>query len=80
MADDAKEARKEGRETQAEGLWNQFSGRVKEAWGSLTDDEVDRFEGRRDQLIGKIQEKTGKTRAEVAKKLDELSEDTNYRF
>lgn len=80
MAESPKEARKEGRETQAKGLWNQFSGRVKEAWGSLTDDDVDRYEGRRDQLIGRIQEKTGKSRAEVAQKLDEISDDTNYRF
>lgn len=80
MAESSKEARKEGRETQAKGMWNQFSGRVKEAWGALTDDDVDRYEGRIDQLIGRIQEKTGESRAEVARKLDEISDDTKYRF
>ncbi|MFW5973002.1 MAG: CsbD family protein, partial [Bacteroidota bacterium] len=45
-------------EQKAQGNWNQFKGRLKETWGALTDDDVDRFEGRRDQLVGRIQERT----------------------
>lgn len=62
------------KEQQTEGLWNQISGRVKEAWGALSDDDLSRFEGRKDQLVGHIQEKTGESRSEIRKKLDELWE------
>lgn len=67
-------------EQKAEGNWKQFRGRLREAWGSLTDDEVDRFQGRRDQLEGHIQEKTGETREAVRRKLDDLSKETKYNF
>lgn len=61
------------RQQQLEGNWKQFSGRVKEAWGVLTDADVDRAEGRLDQLVGTIEEKTGEARAAVARKLKELA-------
>lgn len=60
---------------QSKGLWKQVSGRVKEAWGALADDDLSRFEGRKDQLTGHIQEKTGEKRSEISKKLDELWDD-----
>jgi uncharacterized protein YjbJ (UPF0337 family) len=41
------------------GNWNQLAGRAKEKWGRLTDDDWKVIEGRRDQLIGKIQERYG---------------------
>lgn len=37
-----------------EGNWKQFSGKVKERWGKLTDDDLDVINGRREQLEGKI--------------------------
>lgn len=48
-----------------EGSWNQFRGKVREQWGKLTDDDLDVIGGRRDQLIGKIQEKYGIAREEA---------------
>ena len=42
-----------------EGNWKQFSGKVKQQWGKLTDDQLTQINGRRDQLIGKIQEAYG---------------------
>jgi uncharacterized protein YjbJ (UPF0337 family) len=39
---------------QAEGNWKQFKGKLKEAWGDLTDDEVDQYEGKREQLEGQF--------------------------
>lgn len=42
-----------------EGNWKQFKGKVKEQWGRLTDDDVDVIAGRRDQLLGRIQERHG---------------------
>jgi uncharacterized protein YjbJ (UPF0337 family) len=44
-----------------EGNWKQIRGQVKEAWGRLTDDELDEINGRMDQLIGKLQERYGYT-------------------
>jgi uncharacterized protein YjbJ (UPF0337 family) len=41
------------------GKWAQLKGRVKEQWGKLTDDEIDELDGRRDQLVGKVQERYG---------------------
>lgn len=41
------------------GNWKQVSGRAKAAWGELTDDELDRIGGRRDELVGKLQERYG---------------------
>jgi len=44
---------------QMQGNWKQFSGKVKEKWGKLTDDDLTYIAGKRDQLIGKIQERYG---------------------
>lgn len=48
------------------GQWKQLTGKVKEKWGKLTDNDLAIVNGTRDQLIGKIQEKYGyaKERAE----------------
>ncbi len=48
-----------------EGKWNQLKGHVREKWGDLTDDDVDRISGRYDILIGTLQEKYGYSRAEA---------------
>jgi uncharacterized protein YjbJ (UPF0337 family) len=52
-----------------EGNWKQLTGKVKEQWGKLTDDDLAQVNGKREQLEGKIQEKYGygkdKTKAEV---------------
>lgn len=49
------------------GQWNQVKGKVKQQWGQLTDDDLLTIEGNRDQLIGTLQERYGKTR-DVAEK------------
>ena len=41
------------------GKWTQIRGQLKEKWGKLTDDDLDRLEGHRDYLIGKLQEHYG---------------------
>jgi uncharacterized protein YjbJ (UPF0337 family) len=45
-----------------EGNWKQLRGQVKEWWGELTDDDLDRIDGKKDQLIGRLQERYGYTR------------------
>lgn len=42
-----------------QGNWKQVTGKAKEQWGKLTDDDMDVIAGRRDQLAGKIQERYG---------------------
>ena len=56
-----------------EGKWKQFTGSAKENWGKLTVDDLDQASGKRDQLIGKIQEKYGIARDEAEKQVDEWS-------
>jgi len=48
-----------------EGNWLQFKGKVKEQWGKLTDDDLDVIAGKRDQLLGRIQERHGISRDEA---------------
>jgi uncharacterized protein YjbJ (UPF0337 family) len=47
------------------GSWTQTKGAVKEQWGKLTDDDLLAIEGRRDQLVGKIQTRYGITREQA---------------
>lgn len=52
-----------------EGNWKQFKGKIKEQWGKLTDDELDKIAGRREQLSGRIQEHYGVTKDEAEKQI-----------
>ena len=56
-----------------QGKWKQFTGQAKENWGKLTDDDLDQAAGKRDQLIGKIQERYGIARDEAERQVDEWS-------
>ncbi|MEY8882075.1 CsbD family protein [Donghicola sp. XS_ASV15] len=53
-----------------EGKWDQFKGNAKEKWGDLTDDEVTEMEGKRDKVIGKLQEKYGWTKEKAEEEAD----------
>jgi uncharacterized protein YjbJ (UPF0337 family) len=55
-----------------EGRWDQLRGRVKEAWGSLTDDDLDRSEGKWDQLVGTIKERTGEGADAIEERLKRM--------
>lgn len=54
------------------GKWNTYKGKIKEQWGRLTDDEIDQINGRRDQLVGKLQEAYGKTKEQAQQEIDEF--------
>ncbi|MDO5523664.1 MAG: CsbD family protein [Bacteroidia bacterium] len=47
------------------GKWNELKGRAKQQWGDLTDDDLMYVEGKEDELYGRIQNRTGKTRDEI---------------
>ena len=57
---------------QFEGNWKQLKGTVKEKWGNLTDDDLTAIEGRKDALVGKIQERYGIAREEAERQADEF--------
>lgn len=56
------------------GKWKQLKGEVKEQWGRLTDDDLDRIEGNYDQLVGRVQERYGYSREEAKREVDEYFE------
>ena len=62
------------------GTWKQFKGKLKEAWGDLTDDELDRFEGKRDQLVGALQKKYGQAKEEIESRLAGYERDAQYDY
>ena len=54
-----------------EGNWKQFKGNVKQQWGKLTDDQLDVIAGKRDHLVGKIQETYGLTKEATEKQVSD---------
>lgn len=60
-----------GTSTKWEGRWDQLKGKAKQSWGELTDDDLDVAEGNFDEFVGRIKERTGETREEIEKRLDD---------
>jgi uncharacterized protein YjbJ (UPF0337 family) len=60
---------------QIAGDWKQFKGKVRQRWGKLTDQDLTVVEGKRDELIGKIQERYGIAKDEAEKQLKSFSEE-----
>ena len=56
----------------AQGDWKQLSGKIKQKWGKLTEDDLTRAEGDRDYLVGRLQEQYGIARDKVEGELDTL--------
>lgn len=68
---------------QIQGKWTQFKGKAREEWGELTDNEIQEAKGEREQMLGLIQEKYGRTREEAERELsnwqNKLTDDPAYR-
>ena len=56
-----------------EGRWDQLKGKARQAWGNLTDDDLDVAEGNYEELIGRIKEKTGESAEEIRDRLEDAS-------
>lgn len=56
---------------QLKGNWNIAKGKLKQKWGELTDDDLDYVEGQQDELVGRIQKRTGQSKEAVEKALTE---------
>lgn len=65
---------------EAGGNWKQLKGKVKEKWGKLTDDDMTIVEGKRDQLVGKIQERYGYAKEQAEKEVSDWESTNDHRF
>jgi uncharacterized protein YjbJ (UPF0337 family) len=57
---------------QIQGKWHDYKGQVKQRWGKLTDQDLMVIDGKREELLGKIQERTGATREKAEKEIAEF--------
>ena len=62
------------------GNWKQFKGKAKEKWGKLTDDDMTVIEGKRDQLVGRIQERYGYAKDQEEKEVTDWETKNDYRW
>ncbi len=57
---------------QIEGKWTEIKGRLREAYGDLSDDDLEEARGNREQMEGVLQQKTGNSKEEVRRKVDDI--------
>lgn len=62
---------------QVKGNWKQFKGQVKQQWGKLTDDDLTRIAGKREELAGRIQERYGWAKDQAEKEIDAFCDKCN---
>ncbi len=62
-----------------EGEWEEAKGRIREAWGSLTDDELEQAKGNWEQLVGTIRRRTGESLETVESRLNDLLDSMSER-
>jgi len=53
------------------GKWEQMKGQVRTKWGKLTDDDLDKIAGRRDELIGRLRARYGYEKDKAEKEVDD---------
>jgi uncharacterized protein YjbJ (UPF0337 family) len=56
---------------QMSGKWKQMKGAAKQQWGKLTDDDLEVIAGKRETLVGKLQERYGLAKEDAQKNADE---------
>lgn len=56
------------------GNWNEVKGKLKQKYGDLTDDDLKYADGKEDELLGRLQKKTGKTKEQLADEINKMSE------
>ena len=58
--------------TEVKSNWNEIKGKLKQKFGMLTDSDLLFVEGKQDEMLGRLQTKLGRTKAEVYKIISEL--------
>ncbi|MHC2993749.1 general stress protein CsbD [Pontibacter sp. HJ8] len=59
-------------EYRTRGNWNELKGKMKQAYGDLTDDDFTYDEGKEDEWLGRLQQKTGKAKGDLKRWIDSL--------
>jgi uncharacterized protein YjbJ (UPF0337 family) len=54
------------------GSWNETKGKIKQAYGSLSDNDLKFEEGKEDEFLGKLQQKTGRAKEDLKSWIDSL--------
>ena len=57
---------------QFKGSWNEAKGKLKQKYGQLTDDDLSFTEGKDEELLGRLQQKLGKTKEEIREEIERL--------
>ena len=57
---------------QLRGSWDEMKGKLKQKYGQLTDDDLEFAEGKDEELLGRLQQKLGKTKEELRKEIESL--------
>lgn len=60
---------------QVEGNWKQFTGKARRKWGNLTDDDLQKAKGSREEFEGVIQERYGDSKEKVRDEVDRFLND-----
>ncbi len=54
------------------GKWKEIKGKARAKWGDITDDDWDRIEGKREQIVGLVQQRYGRAKEEAEREVDEF--------
>ena len=54
------------------GNWNEIKGKLKQKYGQLTDDDLTFAEGKEDELLGRLQQRLGKSKEDVRKEIEDF--------
>ena len=57
---------------QIKGSWNEMKGKLKQKFADLTDDDLTFAEGKEDELLGRLQQRLGKSKEEIRRTIEEL--------
>jgi len=54
------------------GSWNEVKGKLKQKYGQLTDDDLTFAEGKDDELLGRLQQRLGRSKEEIRREIESL--------
>ena len=54
------------------GTWNEMTGKLKQKYADLTDDDLLFAEGKEEEMLGRLQQRTGQTKEDLRKQIEEL--------
>lgn len=57
---------------QVKGNWNEVKGKLKQKYSELTDDDLRYADGKEDEMLGRLQQKLGKSKSEIKQEIENL--------